>query len=269
MVRFSANISTLFKEAPFMERFALAARSGFSTVEFWWPEDDLAAVRDAVRDAGLHVALFNFNGGNLLSGDRGLLSNPATEQQFRENVPIALELAHDIGCDRLNLLVGRRVDAVPLAEQLDLACRNVRWAADEAARAGVTVLVEAVNTKDLDGYLLDTTAAATAFIRQVGRSNVAYQYDVYHMQRMEGDIVTTLRAKMPQIGHIQIADSPGRGEPGSGEIRYRYVLSEIDALGYGGYVGLEYNPTSSTEESLRWLPRELRGQDVRIDQLEL
>lgn len=268
-MRFSANISTLFKEAPFLERFALAARAGFTAVEFWWPEDDLAAVRDAVRDAGLRVALFNFHGGDLPAGDRGLLSNPATEQQFRENVPVALELARDLGCDRLNLLVGLRIEAMRREEQLDLACRNVRWAADEAARADVTVLVEAVNTKDLGGYLLDTTAAATTFIRQVGRSNVAYQYDVYHMQRMEGDIVSTLHAEMPHIGHIQIADSPGRGEPGTGEVRYPYVLREIEALGYGGYVGLEYNPTAGTEESLRWLPRELRGQDVPIDQLKL
>nr|MDQ3328042.1 TIM barrel protein [Chloroflexota bacterium] len=154
-------------------------------------------------------------------------------------------------------------------EQLGPACRNVQWAADEAARSGITVLIEAVNTKDLAGYLLDTTAAATAFLQQVARPNVAYQYDVYHMQRMEGDIVSTLRAQMPHIGHIQIADSPGRGEPGTGEICFPYVLSEIEALGYAGYVGLEYNPTGGTEESLRWLPRELRGHDIQVDQLAL
>jgi len=268
-VRFSANISTLFTEAPFLDRFALAARAGFSAVEFWWPTDDLEAVRAAVRDAGVHVALLNFDGGDLPAGDRGLLSNPATHERFRENVPVALALARDLGCDRLNLLVGQQVETLSRAEQLGLACRNVQWAADEAASSGITVLIEAVNTKDLAGYLLDTTAAATAFLQQVARPNVAYQYDVYHMQRMEGDLVSTLRAEMPHIGHIQIADSPGRGEPGTGEIRFPYVLSEIEALGYTGYVGLEYIPTSGTEESLRWLPRELRGHDIQIDQLAL
>jgi len=270
-VRFSANVSILYGEAPLLERFGRAAEAGFSTVEFWWPTgEDLGEVEGAVRDAGLRVALFNFDAGDMASGDRGLVSDPSREEQFRENVPIALELAQSLGCERLNALAGQEVPGMPREEQLTLARRNVTFAADEARKVGIQVLVEAVNTFENGPYLLSTTEQVTGFVRSVGRENVKVQHDLYHMQRMEGNLVATLERYAGIFGHVQIADSPGRGEPGTGEIHYPYVLSQLEKLGYEGYVGLEYNPTTqTTEESLAWLPRALRTGNVSVEDLKL
>ena len=264
-MKFSANLSILFKEAPLLERFGGAAEAGFSAVEFWWPGHDveLGQIERAVEDAALEVALFNFDAGDMPAGERGLAGNPDREQQFRDNVPVALELARSLGCRRMNVLVGHEIPGMDRAEQLALARENVRFAADDAA--GITVMVEAVNTFENGPYLLYTTAQAVEFVREVGRENVRVQHDFYHMQRMEGNLVATLREHIGSIGHVQIADSPGRGEPGTGEIHYPYVLGELERLGYDGYVGLEYNPTTeTTEESLEWLPKELRGGDASV-----
>ena len=260
-MRFSANISLLYTEVSFLERFAQAARSGFRAVEFWWPRgEDLGRVEDAVRDAGLEVALFNFDAGDMPSGDRGLLSDPARHDGFRANVPAALGLAERLGCTRLNALVGLALPGLEREEQLALARENVARAADDAAKIGAEVLIEAVNTFENGPYLLSRTTDAADFVRDVGRPNVRLQYDVYHMQRMEGNLAATITAHLPLIGHIQIADSPGRGEPGTGEINFGYLFRLIDDLGYDGYVGLEYRPSAgSTEDSLAWLPREARG----------
>ena len=270
-MRFSANVSILFKEVPFLERFGRAAEAGFSVVEFWWPSDERTfGGREAVKDAGLEVALFNFDAGDMATGDRGLVSDPEREGQFRENVPVALELAQTLGCRRMNALVGHEIPGMDREEQLALARENVRFAAGEAEAAGVEVLIEAVNTFENGPYLLYTTRQAVEFVQGVGMENVRIQHDFYHMQRMEGNLVANLREHIGSIGHVQIADSPGRGEPGTGEIHYPYVLGELERLGYDGHVGLEYNPTTdTTEESLDWLPRELRGGDVAVSDLKL
>ncbi len=270
-MRFSANVSILFKESPFLERFGRAREAGFSAVEFWWPlGEDLEEVEAAVSDAGLSVALFNFDAGDMPAGDRGLVSDPDRAGRFRENVPVALELARRLGCRRMNVLVGHEKDGMGREGQLSLARKNVAFAADKAREAGVTVLVEAVNTFENGPYLLHTTEQAVEFVGGVGRENVMVQHDLYHMQRMEGNLVATLREHVGVIGHVQIADSPGRGQPGTGEIRYPFVLAELERLGYDGYVGLEYNPTTEiTEESLGWLPKELRGADVAVSDLKL
>jgi hydroxypyruvate isomerase len=256
-MRFSANVSILFKEVPFRERFERAARAGFAAVEFWWPAGEpLDAVATAVADAGVEVALFNFDAGDMPAGDRGLLSDPEPERRrrFRDNVPVALALAERLGCRRLNALVGLERSPAQRAEQLDLAAESIAWAADRAAPQGAEIMIEAVNTFENGPYLLSTTRAAAAFIARVGRPNVRLQYDTYHMQRMEGNLVATLTEHAPLIGHIQVADSPGRGEPGTGEINYPFVLRAIERLGYDGWIGLEYNPTTpTTEESLGWL----------------
>ena len=269
-MRFSANVSILFKEAPLLERFARAAEAGFGAVEFWWPSgEDLAEVEKAIKDASLEVALFNFDAGDMASGDRGLVSDPSREERFRENVPVALELARSLGCLRLNALAGHEIPGLRREEQLELARRNVAFAADEARKIGVEVLVEAINTFENGPYLLSTTAQAVDFVRSTGQA-VKIQHDLYHMQRMEGNLVATLEQHVGMIGHVQIADSPGRGEPGTGEIHYPYVLSRLEELGYGGYVGLEYNPTTATtEESLGWLPKELRAGNVSVEDLKL
>jgi hydroxypyruvate isomerase len=270
-MRFSANVSILFKEAPFLERFARAAGAGFSAVEFWWPSgEDLGAVERVIKDANLRVVLFNFDAGDMAAGDRGLASDPEREGRFRENVPVALELAGRLGCPRLNVLVGHEISGMNREEQLALARRNVGFAAEEAAKFGVEVLVEAVNTFENGPYLLCNTPQAVGFVRSIGRKNAKIQHDLYHMQRMEGNLVANLRKHIDLIGHVQIADSPDRGEPGTGEIHYPYVLAALDRLGYSGYIGLEYNPTTgTTEESLAWLPRELRGGEVTMRDLKL
>ena len=269
-MRFSANVWMLFGEAPFLERFGRAVEAGFSAVEFPWPSgEDLGAVEEAVRGADLRVALMNFDAGDLAAGDRGLAGDPEREERFRENVPVALELARSLGCRRMNILVGHELPGMDREEQLALARRNVRLAADKAREFGVEVLVEAINTFENGTYLLSTTAQVVEFVEGVRRENVKIQHDLYHMQRTEGNLVANLREHVDLIGHIQIADSPGRGEPGTGEIHYPYVLAALEDLGYSGYVGLEYRPTTSTEESLSWLPYRLRGKDVAVEDLNL
>ena len=261
----------LFKEVDFLDRFGRAAEAGFAAVEFWWPSgEDLGRVDAAVKDAGLQVALFNFDAGDMPGGDRGLLSDPGRQQEFRDNVPVALELARSLGCPRLNALVGLELDEVDTAEQLELAADNVGWAADQAAGDGIEIMIEAVNTFENGPYLLATTNAAADFVERVGRDNVKLQYDAYHMQRMEGNVVATLRDRIGNVGHIQVADSPDRGEPGSGELNYRYIFAALEELHYDGWVGLEYKPTTeTTEESLAWLPEDKRGGDVGAEDLNL
>lgn len=270
-MRFCPNLSMLFKEVDFVERFPRAASAGFAGVEFWWPSgEDLDQVETAIKDAGLEVALFNFDAGDMPNGDRGLASDPDRKPQFRDNVPVALELARAVGCPRLNALVGLELDGVDRDDQLALAADNVGWAADQAAEHGIEVMIEAVNTFENGPYLLSTTSAAADFVERVGRDNVKLQYDAYHMQRMEGNVVATLRDRIGTIRHIQIADSPDRGEPGSGELNYRYIFAALAELPYDGWVGLEYKPTTeTTEESFIWLPEERRGGDARVEDLNL
>ena len=270
-MRFSPNLSMLFKEVDFVDRFSRAADTGFAGVEFWWPSgEDLDKVEAAIKDSGLEVALFNFDAGDMPNGDRGLASDPARKDQFRGNVPVALELARAVGCPRLNALVGLAVEGMERDEQLALAADNVGWAADQAAEHGIEVMIEAVNTFENGPYLLSTTAAAADFIDRVGRENVKLQYDAYHMQRMEGNVVATLRDRIGSIGHIQVADSPDRGEPGSGELNYRYIFGALGELAYAGWVGLEYKPaTEATEDSFGWLPKDKRGGDVAVADLNL
>jgi hydroxypyruvate isomerase len=254
-VKFCANVSILFKDAPFLERFERAAAAGFPAVEFWWPAGEaLDEVEAAIKQADLQVALFNFDAGDMAAGDRGLAGDPDRRAQFRDNVPVALELAARVGCRRLNALVGvRRVGLDPEA-QLEVARENVAWAAERARAQGASIMIEAVNSQQNGPYLLDTTAKAISFLDAVGADNVALQYDVYHMQRMEGNLSETITRLLPRIGHVQIADPPGRGEPGTGEVDYGFVLGLLERSGYGGWVGLEYNPTTpTTEESFAWM----------------
>jgi hydroxypyruvate isomerase len=255
-MRFSANLSILFKDSPFLERFDRAARAGFDAVEFWWPSgEDLGEVEAAIRDSGATVALFNFDAGDMPSGDRGLLSDPDRQHSFRANVPVALELAERIGCRQLNALVGLELPGYEREEQLALAAENLKWAAREAARVDARVLVEAVNTFENGPYLVSRTSEALKLINAAGEPNIALQYDAYHMQRMEGNLAATIRAHHDRIAHVQIADSPGRGEPGTGEINFTYLFGVLEEVRYAGYIGLEYLPTTATtEESLDWMP---------------
>src|SRR3954452_1538575 len=245
-MQFCANISLLFTEVPFLERFAAARSAGFDAVELWWPRgEDLDAVEAAVADAGVEVVLLNFDAGDMPAGDRGLFSDPARAAELEANLPVALAFADAIGCRRLNALLG--------FGSLDLARENVQRVADLAGEK--TILIEAVNSFENGPYLLTNTRDSASFVRSTGRDNVRVQYDAYHMQRMEGNLLPTIAEHLDLIGHVQIADAPGRGEPGTGEIDYEYLLPKLDELGYDGWVGLEYKPTGATVDTLSWMER--------------
>ena len=269
MLRFDVNISILLKEVSFVERFGRAASLGFGAVEFWWPgEENLAAVAEQVQATGLQVALMNFDAGNMAAGERGFLNDASRQQWFRSHVPHALEFATRIGCPQLNALVGNTIPGESREAQLDLVRENLAWAADRAAEAGLGVVVEAVNRFENPRYLLTNTAETLQLLADVNRPNLKYQYDIYHMQRMEGNLIATLREYIGKMGHIQVADSPDRHEPGTGEIHYTHVLAALDELAYSGYVGLEYNPSTSSEASFSWLPANRRG-PIAVSELRL
>ncbi len=255
MVRFSVNLSLLFREVPFLERFESAARAGFGAVEFWWPSgEDLGQVEAAIADSGVEVVLFNLDAGDMAAGDRGLLSDPSRRDEFLANLPVALELADRVGCRKLNALLGLELPDMDAHDQLELAAENLRHAAAQAAPADIRLLVEAINTLDNGQYLVSHTDDAAELIASVGRPNVGLQYDVFHMQRMEGNLADTIRRHRGLIAHVQIADCPGRGEPGTGEINFPFLFGVLEEIGYGGHVGLEYVPTTDgTEQSLGWM----------------
>ncbi|GAC1320931.1 MAG: TIM barrel protein [Chloroflexota bacterium] len=271
LVRFHPNTSILYPDISFREGLERTAAAGFGSCEFWWPlGEELDAVVAALQDTGLSVELFNFYAGNLAQGDRGFLSDPDRQELFRQNVPMALDLARRVGATKINALVGHRLPSLPMEQQIALARENIRWSADQAAQIGATILIEAVNTFENGPYLLPTTVEVARFIASVDRPNVKIQYDVYHMQRMEGNLVSTLQAHISKIGHIQIADSPDRSQPGTGEINFPFVLSTVARLDYAGSIGLEYRPLhASTEESMEWLPKHLRAGSPSVDELLL
>jgi hydroxypyruvate isomerase len=264
-MRFCVNVSILFNEHPLLERFARAREAGFDAVELWWPSgEDPAAVRAAIDDAGVEVVLLNFDAGDMPAGDRGLAGDPSKRDAFRANVPVALELAGTVGCGKLNALLGHELPDVDRDAQLEVARENVRYAADAAADQGAEVLIEAVNTIENGPYLIWNTRDASAFVKSAGRDNVRLQYDAYHMQRMEGNVTATIEEHLDEIAHVQIADSPGRGQPGTGELNYEFIFRRLEELGYDGHVGLEYKaPDGDTEASLDWLPREQRASRAR------
>ena len=264
-MRFCVNVSILFTEVPLLARFASARDAGFDAVELWWPRgEDPGAVQSAIEDAGVEVVLLNFDAGDMPADDRGLISDPALTEAFRANVPVALELAAAVGCTKLNALAGHELPGTERDAQLELARDNVRFAADAAAAQGAQVLIEAVNTLENGPYLLSDTPAASEFVRSVERENVRLQYDAYHMQRMEGDVTATIERYFDEIAHVQIADSPGRGQPGTGELNFDFILGRLEELGYDGHVGLEYKaPDGDTEASLAWLPRDRRSDRAR------
>jgi hydroxypyruvate isomerase len=239
--RFAANVSMLFTELPFAERFEAAIAAGFEGVEFWWPDEPVPP--------GFEVALMNFDGGDLAAGERGFLNDPG---RWRAHVPAAVALARSVGCGRMNTLVGRD-DGRPRDEQLAGAAEEVAFAA--RAAAPITVLGEAINTLDVPGSLVSSTAEAAAFVRAVDEPNVGVQFDVFHMVRMGEDIEAALLAHRDLIAHVQIADHPGRAQPGTGSIGFAALFARLDELGYDGWVGAEYRPTGRTADSLQWLTR--------------
>lgn len=269
MLRFDVNISFLLKEVSFLERFERARSLGFGAVEFPWPGDEnLPAIEARVRGTGLKVVLMNIDAGDMASGERGFLNDNSRKARVRARASKAIEFAQLIRCPRINALVGNSIQGQSREEQLDQVRENLIWIADHAATAGIGIVVEALNSFESPSYLLTNTRDTLRLLAEVNRPNLKYQYDLYHMQRMEGNLIATLREHIGWIGHIQIADPPERHEPGTGEIHYLHVLSALDSLGYQGYVGLEYNPTRNSEESFVWLPPDRHG-EIAIGDLRL
>jgi len=250
--RFSANLSFLFAEHSFLDRFGAAARAGFAGVEFHFPyEFDKAALAEVALTSGIDVVLFNLPAGDWDAGERGLACLPTRKAEFQDGVGRAIEYAEALGCARLNCLAGVPVGTRDKA--LETLVDNLRFAAAVTQRAGIELVMEPLNTRDNPGFLISSTAQAMQVIAAVGSKNLRLQYDLYHAQIMEGDLARTLETHLPQISHLQFADNPGRHEPGTGEIRFDYLFARLDRLGYAGWVGAEYRPSGETVASLGWM----------------
>ena len=253
MPRLAANLSTLFTEVPLRERCAAAAAAGFTAVECQFPYEVPAAELAAELGAlGLQQVLINTPPGSQ-PGDRGLAGQPQRRDEFRAGLQQAVDYAVAIGCERIHVMAGLCPPDLAAAEAMEQFVSNLIYAADVCAPHDITALIEPINTRvDVPGYLLHSTADAVDCLQRVARPNLRLQYDIYHMQIMEGDLRRSLARLLPCIGHIQIADNPGRHEPGSGEINFGYLLPQLDVLGYEGWVGCEYLPSTTTLASLTW-----------------
>jgi len=254
MPRFAANLSFLFTERPFLERFAAARAAGFAAVEFHFPYGhDRAALAEVVLTSGLEVVLFNLPAGDWAAGERGIACHPRRIAEFQDGVGQAIEYARLLGCGRLNCLAGIAPVDTTHGKALETLVENLRFAAIAMGRAGIELVLEPLNTRDTPGFLVAGTRTALALLEAVDNDNLRLQYDIYHAQVMEGDLARTLEQHLPQIAHIQLADNPGRHEPGSGEINFPFLLRHIDRLGYAGWVGCEYRPSGRSEDSFGWL----------------
>jgi hydroxypyruvate isomerase len=251
MVKLAANLSMMFQDLPFLDRFDAAEAAGFSGVEFMFPYDhDATDVAARAQKCGLEVVLFNLPAGDWVGGERGIAALPDRLKEFRAGVARGLDYARALGCPRLHLMAGK---APATAECRSALVANIVHAAELAAADGVEILIEPINTRvDIPGYFYGTTSEAMSVMDEAARDNVRLQYDIYHMQIMEGDLARTIENLLPRIGHMQLADNPGRAEPGSGEINYPWLLSHIDALGYNGWIGCEYRPAGDTTAGLGW-----------------
>jgi hydroxypyruvate isomerase len=253
MPRFAANLSLMYNEVPFLERFAAAAKDGFEAVEYLFPYEFGASEIKARLDAhGLVQALFNAPPGDWASGERGIAALPGREEEFERGIETALEYAAVLGNRKLHVmagLVGANDDRV---RHRDVYLRNLEHATKAARSAGVTILIEPINTRDMPGYFLNRQDEGQAIRRELDATNLLVQFDCYHCQIMEGDLAVKLKRDMGGIGHIQIAGVPERHEPDTGEINYPYLFECIDALGYDGWIGCEYRPRAGTSEGLGW-----------------
>jgi hydroxypyruvate isomerase len=254
MPNFDANISWLFTELPFLDRFEAAAKAGFRAVEIQNPyEHPKDAIVTRLDRHGLQVALHNMPAGDWAAGERGLACLPDRVADFRATCDLALDYAVALRAPRVHCMAGIAPANADPARLRETYVRNLRELAAKAAKANVEVMIEPINTRDIPGYYLNRSAQAVSLLDEIGAPNVRLQYDVYHMQIMEGDLAPTIERLLPRIGHVQIADTPGRHEPGTGEINYPFVLGKLDALGYAGWVGCEYRPRAGTVEGLGWM----------------
>ncbi len=253
MPKFAANLTMLFGELPFLDRFAAAKAAGFSGVEYLFPyEFEKAALREQLQQHGLTQVLHNLPAGNWAAGERGIAILPDRVDEFRDGVAQAIDYAKALDCRQVNCLVGiAPADADQLALN-EVLVNNLRFAADALARQRIRLLIEPINTLDIPGFFLNGTRQAVQIISDVRSENLFIQYDIYHMQVMEGDIARSLQKHLARISHVQLADNPGRNEPGTGEINYPFLFRYLDQIGYRGWVGCEYKPRTTTAEGLGW-----------------
>lgn len=259
MPNFAANLSMMYTEVRFPERFSAAARDGFKGVEFLfpyeWPAADVAEWR---QTAGVEQALFNAPPGNWEKNERGLAALPEREGEFQDGVGTALEYAEALDCPRIHVMAGLRPEGIKDAVLYETYQTNLAYAAREAAKAGRNIIIEPINTRDVPNYFLNRQADAHRVVEAVGEPNLLVQMDLYHVQIVEGDVATKIRRYIDNVDHFQIAGVPGRHEPDIGEVNYPYLFDIIDEIGFTGWIGCEYRPRGDTSDGLRWLASYLR-----------
>jgi hydroxypyruvate isomerase len=251
--KFAANLTMLFNELPFLNRFAAAKAAGFSGVEYLFPYDfEKAVLREQLLQHGLTQVLHNLPAGDWGAGERGIAIFPDRVDEFRDGVLRAIDYAKALDCRQVNCLVGVAPAGADAFELNEVLLKNLRFAADALAREDIRLLIEPINTLDISGFFLSRTEQAVQIISDVRSDNLFIQYDIYHMQVMEGDIARTVQKHLARIAHVQLADNPGRNEPGTGEINYSFLFRHLDEIGYRGWIGCEYKPKTTTVEGLGW-----------------
>jgi hydroxypyruvate isomerase len=252
--KFAANLTMLFNELSFLDRFAAAKAAGFSGVEFLFPYDfEKGVLRERLDRYGLSQVLHNLPAGDWAAGERGIAVLPDRVAEFRAGVEQAIDYARALDCRQLNCLVGIAPAGIETETLRRVLVNNLRFAADALARHNIRLLIEPINTRDIPGFFLSRTQQARDLIADVGSDNLFIQYDIYHMQVMEGDLAPTIRKHFDHIAHVQLADNPGRNEPGTGEINFPFLFRYLDEIGYEGWIGCEYKPKTATDQSLDWL----------------
>ena len=256
MPQFAANLTMLFNEVPFMERFERAGKAGFNAVEFLFPYPFSAAeIKQALDRNQLKLVLHNLPAGDWDAGERGIACHPDRVDEFRAGVRRAIEYAKVLDVHQLNCLAGKAPADIDNKILHSTFVENLRYAASELKKASLRLLIEPINTFDIPGFFLNTTKQAIEILSEVEADNLFVQYDIYHAQRMEGELANTIEQNLSKIGHIQLADNPGRNEPGSGEINYSFLFKFLDRIGYQGWIGCEYKPAASTEAGLDWIKK--------------
>jgi len=254
MPNFAANLTMMYNEYDFLDRFAAAAKDGFSGVEFLFPYSFVVGeIQSRLKDSNLTQVLFNSPPGDWAIGERGIASLPGREEEFKRSIERALGYAHVLGNARLHVMAGVIRDGQDKVRHLEVYLRNLEYAARQAAQHGITILIEPINTRDMPGYFLNRQDEAHAICREIGAQNLKVQFDLYHCQIVEGDVAMKMRRDIANIGHMQIAGVPDRHEPDIGELNYPYLFSVMDELRYDGWVGCEYRPKAATSDGLDWL----------------
>lgn len=254
MAKFCANLTMLFNEVEFLARFEKAKLAGFKGIEYLFPyEFDKNQLADLLQTHQLEQVLHNLPAGDWGKGERGIAILPDRVNEFQEGVGKAIEYATALNCKQVNVLAGIAPEGIASGMLHKTLINNLRFAAKELKQAGIKLLIEPINYYDIPGFFVNKTVQAVDILKEVGSDNLFIQYDIYHMQRMEGELVNTMKQHLAKIAHIQLADNPGRNEPGTGEINYPFIFKSLDEMGYTGWIGAEYKPLTTTEAGLSWL----------------